>query len=118
MGSSMVRMWTRRSWLIRSMRAASVVDFPDPVDETVRPLGEVGHVIGEAETIEPADLVRDLPDRHADRPPLPVDAGPEAGQARDPEREVELVGGLERRPLPVAEEGPREGERLLGSERP
>ncbi len=55
---------------------------PGHEDHPARQAGEVAHRRRDPEVLQTLDLVRDQPERRADRLPLPVDVDPEAGRAR------------------------------------
>src|SRR5207247_6442725 len=68
---------------------------PGDQDEPLGPVGELLDDLRQPERLERADLVRDDADRAPDGTALPVHVAPEAREALDSEREVELVFLLE-----------------------
>ena len=99
-GSSIVRMCSRRSVLILSIIAASVVDLPLPVGPvtSTRPRGRSASVAmtgGSAELVERLDLLGDDAVDGRDGAALVEHVAAEAREAADAEREVELQRLLE-----------------------
>ena len=114
----MVMMCPRRSRLILSTKAASVVDFPAPrgaryENEPARAVRQRGNDRGQAELCDAGDLVRDLPDRHGDAAALLEHVAPEPGKVLNAEREVQLVLGLEAFLLVLREDRVRDLKRVL-----
>ena len=105
--------------LISSISEASVVDLPEPVGPvtSTRPRGFSASWCsdaGQAELLERLDLVRDQPERGAERLALEEDVDAEARDARDRVREVELAVDLEPLLLLGREDAVEQVARLVG----
>jgi hypothetical protein len=99
--------------LMRSSRAASVVDLPEPARGQV---GERSDGVGQTELVEGHQLARDGPHDGAHRAALVEDVDAEATEPLDPVAEVELLRGLEQLVVVRLQYGDEEALDLLARE--
>ena len=122
MGSSMVTMCSRRSVLILSIIAASVVDLPDPVGPVTRiePPGlraQFVHDRRKPQFLKRAYLVGDQPECPGQGAPLHEDVRPESTQPPDAEGKVQFLILLEPMLLSIGENAVAELPGFLGFQR-
>src|SRR2546426_9302474 len=87
---------------------------PRDEHQAARPLGQLRHDLGETQVVERADVERNLPDDERHAATLLEAVAAEPRQVLDPEREVELVLGLEALLLALGQHRVGERQRVLG----